>query len=40
MVTRGREGVWIPPKSEDVIYEQPLILIILIVVVAILIIMG
>ena len=24
MMTRGREGVWIPPKSDDVIYEQPL----------------
>ena len=23
-MTRGREGVWIPPKSDDVIYEQPL----------------
>ena len=25
MMTRGRGGVWIPPKSDDVIYEQPLI---------------
>ena len=24
MMTRGRGGVWIPPKSDDVIYEQPL----------------
>ena len=24
-LTWGREGVWIPPKSDDVIYEQPLI---------------
>ena len=24
MMTRGRGGVWIPPKSNDVIYEQPL----------------
>ena len=24
-MTRGGEGVWIPPKSDDVIYEQPLI---------------
>ena len=23
-MTRGREGVWIPFKSDDVIYEQPL----------------
>ena len=21
---RGRGGVWIPPKSDDVIYDQPL----------------
>ena len=27
MMTRGRGGVWIPPKSDDVIYEQPLIFI-------------
>ena len=25
MMTRGRAGVWIPPKNDDVIYEQPLI---------------
>ena len=25
MMTRGREGVWIPPKNDDLIYEQPLI---------------
>ena len=25
MMTRGRGGVWIPRKSDDVIYEQPLI---------------
>ena len=24
MMTRGRGGVSIPPKSDDVIYEQPL----------------
>ena len=24
MMTRGREGVWIPPENDDVIYEQPL----------------
>ena len=23
-LTVGRGGVWIPPKSDDVIYEQPL----------------
>ena len=23
MMTRGRGGVWIPPKNDDVIYEQP-----------------
>ena len=23
-MTRGREGVWIPFKSDDVIYEMPL----------------
>ena len=28
MMTRGREGVWIPPKSDDVIYEQPLMIMI------------
>ena len=26
MMTRGGEGVSIPPKNDDVIYEQPLIL--------------
>ena len=25
MMTRGGEGVSIPPKNDDVIYEQPLI---------------
>ena len=25
MMTRGRGGVTIPPKIDDVIYEQPLI---------------
>ena len=40
MMTRGRGGGIDTPKSDEVIYEQPLILIILIVVVAILIIMG
>ena len=25
MMTRGRGGVTIPPKNDDVIYEQPLI---------------
>ena len=24
MMTRGRGGVMIPPKNDDVIYEQPL----------------
>ena len=24
MMTRGRGGGWISPKSDDVIYEQPL----------------
>ena len=24
MMTRGRGGGWIPPKCDDVIYEQPL----------------
>ena len=24
MMTRGRGGVWLPPKNDDVIYEQPL----------------
>ena len=24
MMTRGREGVTIPPENDDVIYEQPL----------------
>ena len=26
MMTRGREGVWIPSKNDDVVYEQALIL--------------
>ena len=26
MMTRGRGGVTIPPKNDDVIYEQPLII--------------
>ena len=25
MMARGRGGAWLPPKSDDVIYEQPLI---------------
>ena len=25
LMTRGREGFWIPPKSDDVIYEAPII---------------
>ena len=28
MMTRGRGGVRIPPKIDDVIYEQPLIVLI------------
>ena len=28
-MTRGRGGVRIPPKNDDVIYEQPLILVIM-----------
>ena len=27
-MTRGRGGVRIPPKNDDVIYEQPLIIVI------------
>ena len=37
MMTRGRGGVWIPPKSDDVIYEQPLIIMIIVMIITIII---